>query len=369
MTRGAAGVVLMALTATAWAQRPFVPPPIEAFDGKQWAGMVLGQTTDAEIKRMYQTQRGAVYPEALAFRPFQTAPYVDALLDGRGARARVQGFLIRYGNGGPTPEAVAEALDEQPSLWYHPGRIEPWHAAVFWKRGVILIVDENQPDGRARGVLLCRPEAVQNAMIDMTTAVTPYEDRPNPGRNWNRSVQVWGLDLRLGLPPGVDECEFEGLEKEVDDEAVSLGTGPRVVYVRGGRGRYTVEVSAAYDLEKDEFVWIGWAVLSAGTPFGQVSAEGTAEQRSATAVRSDAPAVARVAINELNKRLGRKLLALKVDDIEVETPDAIERILRLATVPLPVRAPVTDPALGKVRFFASGDEVQFRRARDTFHWT
>ncbi|MCH7945797.1 MAG: hypothetical protein IIC73_07270 [Armatimonadetes bacterium] len=337
MNRAVAGIVLVSLTAAAWAQRPFVPPPIEAFDGKQWAGMVLGRTTDAEIKRMYQTQRGAVYPEALAFRPLQTAPYVDALLDGRGAKARVQGFLIRYGNGGPTPEAIAEALDEQPSLWYHPGRTEPWHAAVFWKRGVVLIVDEDQPDGRARGILLCLPEAVQNAMIDMTTVVTPYENRPDPGRNWNRSVNVWGLDLSLDLAPGVDEGEFEGLEKEVEDVAVSLGTGPRVVYIRGGRSRYTVEVSAVYDLEKDEMVWTGWASMSAGTPYGQVSAEAMAEQRSTTAVRSDALAVARVAINELNKRLGQKLLALKLDVIEVETLDAIERMLRLATVPLPDR--------------------------------
>lgn len=339
MVRGAVGLVLMAFACAAWAQRPFVPPPIEAFDGKQWAGMVLGRTTDAEIKRMYQTQRGAVYPEALAFRPLQTAPYVDALLDGRGAKARVQGFLIRYryGNGGPTPEELAKELDEQPSLWYHPGRTDPWHAAVFWKRGVILIVDEDRPDGRARGVLLCLPEAVQNAMIDMTSVVTPYENRPDPGRNWNRSVNVWGLDLSLDLDPGVEEGEFEGLEQEVEDVAVSLGTGPRVVYIRGGTSRYTVEVSAVYDLEKDEMVWTGWAALSAGTPYGQVSAEATAELHSTTAVRSDALAVARVAINELNKRLGRKLLALKLDDIEVETVDAVERIMRLATVPLPER--------------------------------
>ena len=303
-----------------------VPNPA-TFDGSTWAGVTLGVTRDAEVKRLLPAGKGAIWPEALKIRTDDPDLLVDVLLDGRGANAVAQAVLFRYAIIGPRIESLEEQFEEKAVLWYHTVRREAWHLAVFPKRGVVLVMKGDDDNPRTRAVVLCLRERLPLMLAGYSTQPTAViED--DPGKSWNRVVNVgrftWSFDPSSAF-------DWGSVRPQLAREIAFKSTGPRVVFIRSGPNVY--EVTGSSTEGESGFRVEVTVKLEAQTPYGLVSTEATATETTETLTAPVLVGLVGAAVSAVNSNMARQISALRFGEPEVHTRESMERLLLMASLP------------------------------------
>lgn len=247
----------MFVSAASFAQAPLSPPPLSQFDGQKWAGIVLGQTTDRELKSRFVTSSSPVRPEALRLRT--NGPYVvDVLMHGRGESAVAQAIRVEYQAEPIDPSRLGLVWDEPARVRFAETRYTDWRIIAFPRRGVWLYATgEDAP----RTAFLARPERV-GAMLDGTTdKPSLFAKVEDPGADWNRSlefgradVDVIYSDVRSGRISayGIEnriERELEYLRGNVNYDPRSDGVVQVRLYASRADSRGYVTYTANVDAE------------------------------------------------------------------------------------------------------------------------
>ncbi|RYG35999.1 hypothetical protein EON81_11045 [bacterium] len=177
-----------------FASEPLEPAPLTRFNGASWSGIRLSESTDADIKRSYRTEKGAVRPEALKIvtdRPKDVR--VDALLDGRGGKATVRAIRVEYAFGAPTVDDLSDAFNETAEDYFLPGRNDDWKLWAFPKQGVLAF----SLKGIVSTFYLATPEGVARVLSNYRDRQTPVVPVPDPGADWDRTVVFGDSDVTL----------------------------------------------------------------------------------------------------------------------------------------------------------------------------
>lgn len=258
--------------------------PLSAFDGRQWSGLILGEQKDPDLKKLFKAGKGSIRGEGMLV-PTQgsTGVRVDALLDGRGAKATLQAIRVEYTVNAPTLDDLVEDLKEEPDIRWQADRWEDWAIAAFPKRGIIAVIKEA---GSRRPVMdaffLARPELVQESVSRFSRTETDVVEVPDPGYDWDRVLGFGDIEVQVNqdatarVPEDLTERGRDRLQERVEDWLRSLRRGP-VVYDRISRGRYLINVRLGAFNDKGESRVNYSAKLNAGSPYGpvEVSASST----------------------------------------------------------------------------------------------
>jgi len=122
----------------------FSPAKIDSFDGKSWAGLTLGETTQDGVKHQFQNGRGDFSTSVLLEQQdSKNVPFrVSALYPNKDKEARLDGICIKYKSdqdGIPLTKLQA-ALGDSGRTLYTARRFEEWEVVAYPKRGIILFV-------------------------------------------------------------------------------------------------------------------------------------------------------------------------------------------------------------------------------------
>jgi hypothetical protein len=271
-------VAIALLLVGATAAERLAPKPIESFDGKAWAGLALGALTDSEIKQKYQTEKGAIRPEALRITTERDSGVrVDALLDGRGGKAVMRAIRVEFEKP-PSLDQLAEAFGEKPVAMYNRERHEDWRILAFIDRGVLAM----DVQGKVDTFILCSPDRVGDALNVFYDQPSPVTIPSDPGRNWDRILRFNDVDVTVSLgsnrPSTLDYDWRRRVERRLQNEGESTRRGS-LRYGSSYTGELKVRVSSdKFDKDGDSNFTVSVSVAG-GSPYGQISQSASASKK------------------------------------------------------------------------------------------
>ncbi|CAN5635303.1 hypothetical protein BH11ARM2_BH11ARM2_28430 [soil metagenome] len=243
---------------------------ITRFDGQRWAGIRLNRDTDADIKRVFRTEKGAVRPEALKIVTDQPRDVrVDTLLDGRGGKAVVRAIRVEYMFGAPKLSELEDAYNERGEELYLPGRNDDWSLVSFPKQGVLVF----SLKGLASVFYLASPEGIARATGDFRDRPTPVVPVPDPGAGWDQTVTFGDSSVTLFIgdnaPGDFDEGGRRRMRDAVSDSLEGVrGRGLR--YARRDRGTIAASVrTSKFDDDGSTDCTVALSLTST-TPYGKI---------------------------------------------------------------------------------------------------
>lgn len=222
---------------------PMDPPPITMWDGKEWGRIVIGETTDRNVKEMYDTEKGALRPEALKIQVRKDAgAAVNVLLDGRGEKARATAIAIDFKTGYEPTDLSGFDLERA----YVRNRSLDWHIAFDVDKGLGLFVVE----GKVRSALLATPNRIR-ALVDRTSEeaseLVAFRDEFKDIRSLGNigyvdaSASASGIDIR-------DDRDVERDLKNRFERFLRFSDWLNLRF--GSRGRVSVTARADYSTSK-----------------------------------------------------------------------------------------------------------------------
>lgn len=246
------------------------PQPLTSFDGKSWSGLTLGSHTDKDIKKLFQTDKGAVRPEALKLLTVKDSGVrVDALLDGRGEKAVMRAIRLEY----DVPVALDKLTDDlgsQPTSLYMPERYEDWRVLSFEDRGVVAV----EMNGRITTFFLCAPSQVGYALKDFTTKENRISIPRDPGEGWDRIVRFSDTDSTVTIgsdkPDWMDSDWRRRLGRRLENEAESVRESS-LRYTSSANGSLSIRLSSERFNKDGEANFTVNVSLSTTTPYGRFS--------------------------------------------------------------------------------------------------
>lgn len=261
--------IFAALTSTNVAAERLEPKPLTSFNGKAWAGLTLGGITDGEIKKRFQTEKGAIRPEALKILTVKDSDVrVDALLDGRGDKATMRAIRLEY-DAPLDLDKLAEDLGEKPVAMYLRERHEDWRILAFVDRGVLAVDQE----GQTRTFILCTPDSVGTALRDFVDRRSDVTAPRDPGEGWDRVVRFAHTSSSISLgsskPDELNADWRRRLGRRLENEAESIRE-PSLRYNSSASGRLTISVTSdKFDKDGEANFTVSVAV-STDTPYGRM---------------------------------------------------------------------------------------------------
>lgn len=245
------------------------PKPLETFDGKAWAGLSLGNMTDADIKQKFSTEKGAIRPEALRITTLKDSGVrVDALLNGRGSKAVMGAIRVEFDNP-PKLEELADKLGEQPVAMYNRERHEDWRVLAFIDHGILAM----DVAGTVDTFVLCPPDQVRDALKVFYKERVPVTAPVDPGRNWDRILRFNDVDVSVSLgsnrPSTLDYDWRRRVERRLQNEGESTRRGS-LRYGSSYTGQLEIRVSSdKFDKDGDSNFTVSVAVTGS-SPYGQI---------------------------------------------------------------------------------------------------
>jgi len=245
------------------------PQPLATFDGKSWSGLTLGAITDGDIKKRFQTDKGAIRPEALKLLTVKDSGVrVDALLDGRGEKATMRAIRLAY-DAPLDLEKVGQDLKEVPVPMYLRERHEDWRVLAYIDRGVLAV----EIDGRCDTFFLCRPDMVGTALRDFTDRASQVTAPRDPGEAWDRIIRFGftssSVSLGSNKPDWMDGDWRRRLGRRMENEAESVRE-TSLRYSSSGDGRMSIGVTSDKFDKDGEANFTVSASLSAESPYGRI---------------------------------------------------------------------------------------------------
>lgn len=259
--------LILCLTTSPVADR-LEPKSLASFDGKSWSGLTLGALTDGDIKKQFQTEKGAIRPEALKLVTTKDSGVrVDALLDGRGDKAVMRAIRVEY-DVPPTISSLTADLGEEPVPMYTRDRNEDWRVLAFVTKGVLAI----DLGGRVDSFILCAPDQVGIALRDFGDRQSPVTEVQDPGRGWDRIIRFADTDSSVTIgsnkPSWMDSDWRRRIGRRLENEAESI----RESYLRygsSGAGEVSIRVSTERFSDGGEANFTVALSLTANTPYGR----------------------------------------------------------------------------------------------------
>jgi hypothetical protein len=261
-------------TASALAEPPpFTPDKIESFNGKSWAGLTLGVTTQDGVKQQFKNGRGDFSTSVeVKQEKDSTVPYrVSALYVNKDKNATLDGICIRYKNDGDgiPLEKLETALGEPGEVRYAERRYEDWKVIAYPKRGILLFVLKD----RVNMLLMGYPDRVANTYPMLTeTSAGEIENYDDQFRDRERVLVFASTGVSFDLKNIT--LDNESREKRDIERDLRRASSSRYLRYEPGAstsGSYRISVSARYDRDKDKDGTVT-ASLSGAGPFGPLSA-------------------------------------------------------------------------------------------------
>lgn len=321
--------LVVALTPSLAAER-LNPQPLATFDGKAWSGLTLGSLTDGDIKKLYQTDKGAVRPEALKLLTVKDSGVrVDALLDGRGDKAVMRAIRLEY----DTPldiETVVRDLGEDPVALYLPERNEDWRILAFVDRG-ILAVDLN---GRFDTFFLCAPGQVGTALRDFSDRQSSVTAPVDPGRSWDRIVRFSDSDATVSLgssrPDWMNTDWRRRLERRLENAAEAVREAS-LRYTSSANGRLTIRATSDRFNSSGEANFTVTVSVSAATPYGKLDKSASRSRKLGESYERKIIDLLEDAVEELSRDLQYAIQRLGPPPKEQSRRTALDRLMDGAT--------------------------------------
>ena len=167
-------------------------PEVWRLNGSAFAGLTIGKSTDGEAKKRFATEKGAIRPEALRFTKAATNdPTIHALLDGRGAKAVIQGFWLDYWSKAISESDFVTQSHQEPETRFMSTRHEDWKWLHWPEKGVAAVL----LNGWVVGVLLADPNRIRRQLQYLSITLTPVVAVPDPGANWDRVATFGSVDV------------------------------------------------------------------------------------------------------------------------------------------------------------------------------
>lgn len=264
-----------------WSQpSPLNPEPIERFVGVSWSGIRIGATTDDSLKKTFGVNKGPIRPEACLVKTVEGAPMrVDALLDGRGGKAKVTAIRLEYPGVAPRVSELEAAMSEKSIAYYQPGRIEDWSVRVFPSRGIACFVFGEDEMQRTSVILLMQPTRLADLVSDLRrgerTAVEIYDPRFSDD---DLLVEYRSVSVNVN-GSNVDFRRKRDIEDDIDDELRRRSRARFMDYSSRGDATMSASVNVRWDEKRQTFTIDATISLSGRNALGNVSASGSASDR------------------------------------------------------------------------------------------
>lgn len=250
--------------------RDYNTAEIGSFNGSEWGGIKLGVHTDPDLKRLFKAGKGGIRPESL--RLAATGPRkVDALMDARGAKAKVKAVRVEF-DSGQNLDPIALGLGVEPVALYQEGRWEDWSVAHFPGKGVTAL----QLEGQAFVFLLGNPGLMDQAVTRFIDKPTEIVRRPDPGENWDRVVTYDFVRVKVEqsksdrIPNELDSRGRSRVEQDFEERLRRVLRGP-LVYGFGHNGSFELTVNIGGYNDKGEADVRYNSTLTAETPYGSMT--------------------------------------------------------------------------------------------------
>lgn len=294
------------------APKPLIPQPIDGFVGNEWSGIRIGATTDGDIKRRFGTEKGAIRPEALNVKVAEGTPFrVDALLDGRGDKAKVTALRLAYSGAGPSSDELSKILSERPERFYFEGRLEDWALDVFETRGIGLFVLND----RTSVALLVPPAKLDLLTQGLDSAPTDIEPYDPTFTDDQLLVEYGSIDVYLSGSK-VNFRSKRDIENDIKDELTRRSRARYLDYDRRGKARMDARVDIRYDDRRQTFTIDVRLTVDGENALGRVSASGGESKRWAKVLEAPRINDSRMVLDVLEKAR---------DDLEDEFDAAVRK--------------------------------------------
>jgi hypothetical protein len=217
-------------------------PEVWRLNGSAFAGLTIGKSTDGEAKKRFATEKGAIRPEALRFTKAATSdPTIHALLDGRGAKAVIQGFWLDYWSKAISESDFVTQSHQEPESRFMSTRHEDWKWLHWSEKGVAAVV----LNGWVVGVLLADPNRIRRQLQYLSTTLTPVVAVPDPGANWDRVATFGSVDVDVDRTRYRSVLSFgSGSFEEYSQRCVtSIGPYKSFRHIQSSEGEVKVTVS------------------------------------------------------------------------------------------------------------------------------
>ena len=264
-------LALALLPSGAGAKKPYMnPPPVSTFDGKTWAGITMGRTTQRDIKDQVRTGNSDYHNALQMSQPKGAGLHVEVLCLGKDMP--VGEIVLRYdGDGAPEQTLVATLPKDRLVRCYESGRMEDWWLDVWPERGVVAFVHA----GNIPWVALTSPDRARALAHQMSMERTPVVPRVDPHAGEPKVATFGDTTVTFSLTRiRMDEAaERRSLERRMQ-RATADGT---LRYSPGASGYYSVSISGSYDGKRGGSIQISCSIHGTG-PYGAVSGSGSQVQ-------------------------------------------------------------------------------------------
>lgn len=316
----------------------FAVDSLRDFEGREWGGVRLDETTRDDFKRRYKTRGGKfVRPDALIVTPSSSAPWeIQALVDGKGNDARLTGFHLTFRDRGIRLDRVLEEIDAPTEEGYPRERFSDWNLTLVPNRGIALMV-VHEDDDRVPFALLTtrsRLERIGNALERNPTPVRDIADRFD---RLDRTVEIGNTLVNLtrkDLRPRFEDLTLSGVRLRLPREIQSSD----IRYSGRGSGSVIVNISIGFrDGDRNNAV-SAFAQLNGSNERGGVSAGGTGRyplDRKESDAKRDVDQAIRtafeLAIVDLRRQVARKINGQKPSSPADYRAGAFVRLIDAAT--------------------------------------
>lgn len=227
----------------------FTVPAYSSFDGRTWGGLEISRTTDAELKKLYKTSKGAMRPEGILLTQPDSANYrVDALLKGRGKDARLNGIRINYRGAEPSLEALCQDLPGAPAMFFPKTRYEDWAVAAYPQRGVAFFLDRASDHPVVEWALVSNPDTLLSALQGLGVESSEVVEYVDPYRDLPRLLELGTVSVSFHF----DGIQAEDRDQDRDDleRAMKRMKAHDLVHYRSGkRGTFSLAIDASYTVK------------------------------------------------------------------------------------------------------------------------
>lgn len=326
------GLVLVVLAVGASADQ-LKAKPLSTFDGKSWSGIELDRMTDADIKKTFETSKGAVRPEALLMSTGLDGVRVDALMDGRGSKAVIRAIRVEYDRA-PKLYDVQQELGIEPKRLYQSNRNENWHLSVFEPKGIIAVCFGEADREVGAYFFLVPPNSVNSVVREFVTDETEVIPVFDPGRDWDR-VPTFGQiysDAHFDdpkIPAELAGSYASRLQDDMESEARSIRRPLR--YERGAASKVSIKLNVGRFNAKWEATAEASISTTIETPYGKFPVSGSYSQKIQDDYRKRIWRVFDQAFENFTNEVERKIRSLGPPPVDQARKQAIERLMDLAT--------------------------------------
>ncbi len=263
------------VTSRCAAQDTFPISDVATFDGKVWAGLTVGESTTAVIKKAYKTSKGAIRPEAMLLpQPANSTVRVDLLTRGRGEDSLLSGFRLVYSEGGPDLAALAATLKLEPETWYPRDHFDDWRLVTFPERGIVVFVEGTGRTERASMVLLCSPSHVRDVVSECLKQESPAMDVRDAFSDDKKYIELGSPHVFITVGKGITLEKSGDVSNRLESKLLQWNMPHEVALNSTNKGTWNINLSMTYSAKDKTTTLEASSDLTGSTLIGKLTSNG-----------------------------------------------------------------------------------------------